>query len=86
EKWRFTGEMERLRDLSVLVVKISGFVHESQKERGATGVFMGSKGTKYTEELRTQRSNADKKIEALEDFLIPGLRMTLKLDLTALME
>lgn len=69
EKWRFTGEMERLRDLSVLSVKISGFVHESQKERGATGVFMGSKGTKYAEELRTQRSNTDKKIEALEDFI-----------------
>lgn len=69
EKWRFTGEMERLRDLSVLAVKISGFVHESQKERGATGVFMGSKGTKYAEELRTQRSNTDKKIEALEDFI-----------------
>ena len=69
EKWRFTGEMERLRDLSVLAVKISGFVHESQKERGATGVFMGSKGTKFSEELRTQRSNTDKKIEALEDFI-----------------
>ncbi len=69
EKWRFTGEMERLRDLSVLAVKISGFVHESQKERGATGVFMGSKGTKYAEELRTQRANTDKKIEALEGFI-----------------
>ncbi|MBI5746048.1 MAG: methyl-accepting chemotaxis protein [Nitrospirae bacterium] len=69
EIWRLSGEMERLGDLSVLVVKISGFVHESQKERGATGVFMGSKGTKYTEELRTQRSNTDKKIEAMDDFM-----------------
>lgn len=69
DSWRLSNEMKGLQTLSVLAVKMSEFVHESQKERGATGVFMGSKGTKFAAELQQTRSDTDKKITALEEVL-----------------
>ncbi len=46
-----------------LVVRFStavgGLVHELQKERGTTAVFIGSKGQSFGPELKTQRSASD---------------------------
>jgi len=52
--------------------KISALVHETQKERGATAVYLGSEGTKFSDVLRKQRMDTNKRrselIEAFEDF------------------
>ncbi len=69
DKYRLSHEMSALQGLSTLAVKISALVHETQKERGATAGFLGSKGAKFGSELRAQRSGTDKKITALKDFL-----------------
>jgi methyl-accepting chemotaxis protein len=45
----------RLEAMTTLVSSISSYVHEAQKERGATGVFMGSAGTRYGPEVAAQR-------------------------------
>lgn len=42
-----------------VAVDLSGLVHERQKERGMTGVFLGSQGTKMKSEMNTQRTAAD---------------------------
>jgi methyl-accepting chemotaxis protein len=43
-------------------------VHETQRERGATGVFL-SKGKSFASELQAQRARSDAKIAALKDSL-----------------
>ncbi|MGL1920377.1 MAG: nitrate- and nitrite sensing domain-containing protein [Hyphomicrobiales bacterium] len=61
--------MSELRQLTQLSVKLSNLVHEQQKERGATAIFVGSKGRKFKAELATQRANTDKFSQELNDFL-----------------
>ncbi len=48
-----------------LSVAISNLVHETQKERGATAGYVGSKGKKFTQRLPKQRLITDKKIKLL---------------------
>ncbi len=52
-------EMARLDRLVVLSTKISAFVHEAQKERGASSLFLGSAGSQFGPELATQRALLD---------------------------
>ena len=57
-----------LQKTSNLVVHMGNLVHEQQKERGATAVFLGSKGTKFRSELSEQRNNTDKKRKLFLDY------------------
>ncbi|MEA2090864.1 MAG: methyl-accepting chemotaxis protein, partial [Campylobacterota bacterium] len=43
------------QELNVLSQKLSLLIHETQKERGASAGFLGSKGTKFTDILPKQR-------------------------------
>ncbi len=65
-KYRTVAEMNDLLTLSQLAVKISALVHETQKERGATGIFMGSDGAEFAAELSRQQQQTDVKREDLE--------------------
>ncbi|OMO28926.1 methyl-accepting chemotaxis protein [Vibrio lentus] len=56
-----TSEMSSLNQLTRLSVVYSELVHELQKERGMTAGFIGSQGTKFVSELRSQRVSADKR-------------------------
>ena len=62
-------EMERVGNLSSLAVKISALTHELQKERGATNLFLGSKGTEFASEVSEQRKESDKRIIDLKTFI-----------------
>ncbi len=53
----------------VLSTKISSLIHETQKERGATAGFLGSKGRKFYDKLPKQRLLTNKKLELLNKFL-----------------
>ncbi|MGL1891123.1 MAG: nitrate- and nitrite sensing domain-containing protein [Spirochaetaceae bacterium] len=55
--------------LTTISVKMSAFVHESQKERGMTAGFIGSAGLKFTSELPQQRLLTDKKLNELITYL-----------------
>jgi len=69
EKLSLSSEADISLDLSLLAVKISALVHESQKERGMTAGFMGSKGTQFASELPLQRIKTDDRTEQLKDFI-----------------
>ena len=48
---------------------ISSLVHETQKERGYTAGYFGSKAKKFAQQLPKQQKLTDEKIEALHQFL-----------------
>ncbi len=66
ESWKTAQSMKDIESLSALAVDISNLVHETQKERGRTAGFLGSKGTKFSGELTDQRAQADDRIRTLE--------------------
>jgi methyl-accepting chemotaxis protein len=57
-----------LSQLGQLSIKMSALLHESQKERGYTAGFYGSKGAKMGPELEKQRVETDAKKSDLIDF------------------
>lgn len=69
ERSKTVKEASQLDELINLSTTISAFVHEMQKERGATGVFMGSDGQKFSSEVTQQRKVTDTKLNDLNKFL-----------------
>jgi len=57
------GKIQRLADLAPVV---SAVVHELQKERGTSAVFIGSKGQKFAQQLPVQRKDTDARYESLK--------------------
>ena len=55
--------LQSLDKVVVLSIKIGNLVHETQKERGMTAGFLGSKGEKFSTELLTQRLVVDEKLK-----------------------
>ncbi len=62
-------EYQNVSHLAKLSVKISNLVHETQKERGMSAGFLGSKGKKFTNRLLKQRILTNQKRELLETYL-----------------
>jgi methyl-accepting chemotaxis protein len=58
-KWGARSEMGKLGPLADGVARISTFVHELQRERGTSAVFLGSKGAQMRTELPGQRKRSD---------------------------
>lgn len=69
ESYQVSQAMRQSESLSRLSTSISSVVHEAQKERGASGVFMGSQGKKFGQELAQQRKTTDSKVAELNAFL-----------------
>lgn len=69
ERMNTVNEATELQELIELSTTISAYVHEMQKERGATGVFMGSDGQKFSTEVKDQRTLTDEKLQDLNSFL-----------------
>ncbi len=55
EKMDQAEQMGQTTELVAAAVKFSTLVHETQKERGTTAVFLGSKGERFSAELKAQR-------------------------------
>jgi methyl-accepting chemotaxis protein len=66
---RVKNSIEKLETLTKLSAKISLMVHETQKERGATAGFLGSKGKKFIKKLPNQRRVTDKRIKEYISYL-----------------
>jgi hypothetical protein len=49
------ANLENVETLNTLSSKLSLYIHETQKERGASAGFLGSKGKKFTSILPNQR-------------------------------
>ncbi len=63
------NNMTQIESLTNLVIKIGAFVHETQKERGRTGGYIGSKGNKFKKEIAAQRELTDERLEELNILL-----------------
>ena len=65
-------EIQGLRDfnaISGLISVIGDLVHSLQRERGASNLFVGSRGTDYQAELLAIRQQSDEKRAELEEKL-----------------
>jgi len=58
-----------LKELVTLSKSLSSLIHETQKERGASAGYLGSKGKKFTDILPKQRVLTDKKIKEYQNVL-----------------
>ena len=65
EEMKTVNRLETLSKLTKLSVTMSNLVHEQQKERGATAVFLKSNGQKFRAELTSQRKNTNKRRKIL---------------------
>lgn len=63
------GQLEDIQELITLTVANNALVHELQKERGATAVYIGSKGNRFSDELKQQRKLTNKALIHLDGML-----------------
>ncbi|MFK7991835.1 MAG: nitrate- and nitrite sensing domain-containing protein [Sandaracinaceae bacterium] len=63
------SESAELRGSVELAIGVSALVHELQKERGATSLFLASQGQRFARELEAQRAQTDRVHEELEAYL-----------------
>ncbi|MDA3938062.1 MAG: methyl-accepting chemotaxis protein [Spirochaetia bacterium] len=71
EKVTLIREFNDSEVLTTLAVKISAFVHETQKERGMTAGYIGSNGSSFADPdgLPGQRKLTDSKISELKEYI-----------------
>lgn len=63
-------DMSELNEFTGFAKSVNEVVHESQKERGRTGLFMGSGGESFAAELADQRAVTDTRRSELDHFLL----------------
>ncbi len=68
-KYGLSRDMTLQKTLNELVVSTGGLLHELQKERGASGIFLSSKGGQFQNELNTQRRATDVRLAVFGEFL-----------------
>ena len=61
--------LDSVKEIVLLNTKISLLLHETQKERGATAGYLGSKGSAFKEDLSKQRALTDTRISELTTYL-----------------
>ena len=69
QNYSINHEMETLAQLTRLSITYSEFVHELQKERGATAGFLSSEAKEFITKLNKQRKVSDEKKASLTAFL-----------------
>jgi methyl-accepting chemotaxis protein len=67
--FEFEAKVEQVRELVHLSESLSRLVHETQKERGASAGFTGSKGKKFVTKLPEQRRLTDERIREYKETL-----------------
>ncbi|WP_321778172.1 methyl-accepting chemotaxis protein [Sulfurimonas sp.] len=66
---QFTPSSKMLKDSTNLLIALNNVLHESQKERGATAVYLASKGSKFADVLIKQKEQTDSKIKVFKSKL-----------------
>jgi len=59
QQLRVLNEAGDLRSKTIIIYNLGGLVHEQQRERGATSIFLSSGGATFGTELRQQRARTD---------------------------
>jgi methyl-accepting chemotaxis protein len=61
--------ISRAQELNTLSQKLSLLIHETQKERGASAGYLGSKGKKFADILPKQRTLTDARYEEFQTYI-----------------
>ncbi len=61
--------VQQSKVLNVMSQKLSLLIHETQKERGASAGYLGSKGKKFADILPKQRALTDKRNQEFQEYL-----------------
>lgn len=69
EKNQFSNSMRQIKNLATMATKISDLVHEIQKERGTTAIFMGSNGNRFSKEMAEQRKLTSQRQQEFSNFI-----------------
>lgn len=69
EKRQIMDDMTRFEEIAQFATEVSALVHELQKERGTTGVFVGSKGQAFGPEMQAQRVAANAPYARLQEHI-----------------
>ncbi|SKB38712.1 methyl-accepting chemotaxis protein [Malaciobacter marinus] len=69
DSYKYNDNLKQLDKVIILSTKIGALVHETQKERGMTAGYLGSKGTKFQNKLPSQRNLTDNKLQDIKAFL-----------------
>jgi len=69
EDYSNSTNLKKVEKIVLLSKKISSFVHETQKERGMTAGYVGSKGVKFKDKLPSQRKLTDLRLKELNEFI-----------------
>lgn len=64
------AEMEQLHAMAELSTSVGDLVHELQKERGMTAGYLGSKGSRFGNELTEQRRISDGRYSAMQNVVV----------------
>ena len=67
DSYRSLENLKSLDKVVILSTKIGALVHETQKERGMTAGFIGSKGVKFKDDLPKQREEVNKQINFIKN-------------------
>ncbi|WP_444678318.1 nitrate- and nitrite sensing domain-containing protein [Halomonas sp. E19] len=66
ERLQLASSMSQLHQLTGLALTAGDLVHELQRERGGSAIFLGTQGRQYGAELQAQRAQTDRRIERFE--------------------
>jgi len=69
EKIHVKASADRIVKLSQYVINASGLVHELQKERGASAVYIGSSGNKMKDILDDNKRNTDSVLSSFQQYM-----------------
>ena len=67
DKLAVDGQMRQLKEQVSFATAAGAIIHELQKERGASSLYLGSKGQQFGPELETQRTLTDTRLAAVID-------------------
>ncbi|RXJ84842.1 nitrate- and nitrite sensing domain-containing protein, partial [Arcobacter sp. CECT 8985] len=69
DSYLYYNNLKSLDKVVTLSTKIGALVHETQKERGMTAGFLGSKGKKFATKLPNQRELTNDRLKNIREFL-----------------
>ena len=66
-QWQTSEKMDRLSELGQMTIQVSNLVHEMQKERAVSAVFINSNGQQLVTELPAQRDATTEQLTAVRN-------------------
>jgi methyl-accepting chemotaxis protein len=70
DRYTTANQMARVQELADFNGRASGLIHELQKERGRTSLYVNSQGTRFKAELVDQRASTDRASADLQRFVL----------------